>query len=399
MTHKPVDALARSAAAAAGALLLAAVPAAAQRIEFEPRAGAPLAFSVPAAEGNYDVTVTLGGDPAAESDTTVWAESRRLVLEKVRAGKGERVTRTFTVNVRMPGLKDGRRVGLKGDEARKLDWDDRLTLRFGGTRPCVAAVEIAPAKPETVTVFLAGDSTVTNQEREPFAAWGQALPRFFGAGVAVANHAHSGESLRSFAGERRLAKIEESIRPGDFLFVQFAHNDQKPGASHVEPFTTYTEELRRHIKLARDKGATPVLVTSMHRRRFDEAGKIVNTLGDYPEAVRRLARAENVALIDLHAASRTLYEAMGVEPSKRAFVHVPAGVYPGQTEAIQDNTHFSDYGAYELARCVADGIRAAVPALAKRFAPDAPPPFDPSRPDYFDSLSHLAAAGPVREEK
>jgi lysophospholipase L1-like esterase len=253
-----------------------------------------------------------------------------------------------------------------------------------------------PAKPETVTVYLAGDSTVTNQEHEPWCAWGQMLPRFFGPGVAVANHAHSGEALISFAAERRLDKIAETIKAGDYLFVQFAHNDQKPGGAHADPATTYPKQLRRYIGVARKVGATPVLVTSMHRRRFDEAGKLVNTLGDYPDAVRRVAREEKVPLVDLNALSRTFYEALGPDQSKRAFVHFPANTFPDQPQALKDDTHFSDYGAYELARCVVEGIRSAVPGLAKRLAPDAAP-FDPACPDPFETFM-LPASGPASGE-
>ena len=123
------------------------------------------------------------------------------------------------------------------------------------------------------------------------------LPQFFKAGVAIANHAESGESLRSFIGENRLDKLLENMKSGDYLFIQFAHNDQKPGAFHVDPFTTYKQYLKQYIDEAHKRKATPVLVTSMHRRRFDARGKIINTLDDYPEAMRQLAREQNVALV------------------------------------------------------------------------------------------------------
>lgn len=343
----------------------------------------PFLFSAAVPEGNYHVTVTLG-DPADASATTVKAEARRLVLENVTTAAGRFTTRTFTVNVRRPTLRAGDMVRLKADEQGHRNWDDRLTLEFSGARPRLAAVAITRAE-EAVTVYLAGDSTVTDQGKEPWSAWGQMLPRFFAAGVAVANHAESGESLKSFVAEKRLEKIRDTIKAGDYLFIQFAHNDQKPGSSHVEPFTTYKEQLKRYIGAAREHGAIPVLVTSMHRRRFDPEGRIVNTLGDYPEAMRQTARAENVPLIDLNARSRTLFEALGPEGTRKAFVHYPAGTFPGQEQALKDDTHFSAYGAYQLARCVVEGIRAGRLGIASYLTDDLPP-FDPARPDPPNNL-------------
>lgn len=339
--------------------------------------GKPFLFSVDVPEGNYDVTLSLGG--ASESTTTVKAEARRLLIDKVRVPQGKVVTRSFTINVRSPKLADGEVLRLKKDEQDEFDWDGRLTLEFSNSRPCVNSLLIEPNH-HAITVYLAGDSTVADQRREPWAAWGQMLPRFFRAGVAIANHAESGESLKSFIGEKRLAKLLETIKAGDYLFIQFAHNDQKPGASHVDAFTTYEECLKFYIDEARKKGAIPVLVTSMHRRNFDDANKIVNTLGDYPEAMRKLAGQENVPMIDLNAMSRTLFETMGPEGTLKAFVHFPAGTFPGQDAELKDDTHFTAYGAYELARCIVAGIEENKLDIAKYLVEDAGQ-FDPAHPD------------------
>lgn len=340
----------------------------------------PFLFSVALPEGNYNVTVTLG-DRQGESDNTVKAELRRLMLEKVETTRGQIVTRTFTVNVRTPPIASGGEVHLKARErsGEMRNWDDRLTLEFNGAHPCLQALEIAPA-PNALTVYVMGDSTVTDQPDEPWAAWGQMLPRFFGPGVAVANYAESGESLRSSLGARRLDKVLSVIKPGDYVFLQFGHNDQKERGESVGAFTTYTADLEHYVAEARQRGALPVLVTSMNRRRFDAQGKLVPTLGDYPEAVRRVAHVQNVPLIDLNAMSKTLFETLGPEGTLKAFVHYPANSFPGQTAALKDDTHFNAYGAYELARCVVEGIRANVPALAKHLANDIPR-FDPARPD------------------
>jgi lysophospholipase L1-like esterase len=344
----------------------------------------PFFFSVDLPEGNYNVTVTLG-DRDGESTTTVKAESRRLMLEKVHTGRGDFARRTFSVNVRNPRLPSGGQVQLKDRERGVLHWDDRLTLEFSNTRPCLCALEIDRAE-DAITVFLAGDSTVTDQPREPWAAWGQMLPRFFKAGVAVANHAESGEALRSFLGARRLDKIFSQVRPGDYVFIQFGHNDQKDRRPGAGAFTTYQELLERYVKEARLHGALPVLMTSMHRRTFNAEGTITNSLGDFPEAVRRVARAQDVPLIDLNAMSKPFYEALGPEASKRAFVHYPAGSLPGQQADLKDDTHFNAYGAYELARCVVEGIRASKLDLARHLADDVPP-FDPAHPDPIASWS------------
>ncbi|MHB8652492.1 MAG: rhamnogalacturonan acetylesterase [Terriglobia bacterium] len=335
-------------------------------------------FSVAVPEGNYNVTVTLG-NATSESVTTVKAEARRLMLDEIHTAPGKFATYSFTVNVRYPEINSGGQVRLKPRELNNLDWDHKLTLEFIGTRPSVDAIEITKVD-DAVTVYLAGDSTVVDQDKEPWCAWGQMLPRFFKNGVAIANHAESGETLMAFMGEKRLDKIMSTIKAGDYLFIQFNHNDQKPGRNHVDAFTGYKQYLKLFMDEARNKGATPVLVTSMNRRNFDKDGKVVNTLGDYPEAMRQEAAQEHVALIDLNAMSKDFYEALGPENSKKAFVQYPAGTFPGQTAELKDNTHFNDYGAYELAKCIVKGIEENKLGLAK-FLVSGLAPFNPSHPD------------------
>jgi beta-galactosidase len=350
----------------------------------------PFGFAVRLPEGNYRLEVTLG-DAEADSVTTIRAESRRLMAERVATAPGEFRTSVFTVNVRTPRLAAGGSVALKSREIGAAQWDDLLTLEFGDRRPSVATITIAPA-PDATTVFLAGDSTVTDQAAEPWSAWGQMLPRFFSAGVAVANHAESGESLTSFVRERRLEKILDQARPGDYVFLQFAHNDQKLGPDTAD----YEAMLRAVIAQIRGRSAVPVLVTSMERRRFDEAGRTVGSLGAFPDAMREVARLDGVALIDLTPVSRRFYEALGPDGSKAAFVHYPAGTFPGQDGELKDDTHFSAYGAYQLARAVADGIRSAGLGLASHLVSDVPR-FDPSRPDppeAFDVPPTRGAPGP-----
>jgi lysophospholipase L1-like esterase len=326
----------------------------------------PFFFSVALPEGNYNVTITFG-DSEDETETTVKAELRRLMLEKVETAFGKFETRAFTVNVRTPQIDGGGEVKLK-DREKTIEawaWDEKLTLEFNGESPTVSAIEITKA--DVPTIFLLGDSTVCDQPQEPYSSWGQMLPRFFGPGVAVANHAESGESLRSSIGARRLDKVLSLIKPGDYLFIQYGHNDQKEKGEGVGAFTTYKADLKTFVSETRQRGATPALVTSVNRRNFNEQGKVYSTLGDYPEAVRQVAREEKVALIDLNAMSKRFYEALGPEKSALAFKE-------------GDGAHHNNYGAYELARCVVEGIKANNLNIAKFLTKDVTG-FDPSHPD------------------
>ncbi len=350
----------------------------------------PFFFSVDLPEGNYRVTLNLS-DPVAESRPVVKAESRRLLLESVATKKGELTTATFLVNIRNAQLPGGGQVRLKPREIGALHWDNRLTLEFNGVRPAVTSLDLIQVN-DAITVFLAGDSTVTDQQIEPWAAWGQMLPAFFGPTVAIANHAESGETIKSFVGERRLEKVMSLLKAGDYLFIQFGHNDQKLNAEHTDAATGYKEYLRRFIGEARTKGAIPVLVTSMERRNFDATGHITPSLEGYPQAMREVGGELAVPLIDLNAMSIPFYEALGPEEAKKAFVHFPADSFPSQPKALADDTHFSAYGAYELARCVVEGIKVRVPALAAHLRLGLKA-YDAAHPDRFADW-HLPASPP-----
>jgi lysophospholipase L1-like esterase len=352
---------------------------------FEPKPAATEAsptvlFSVAVPEGDYRVTVDLG-DAKLPGNVTIKAESRRLMVERVVTKRGEIVSRDFIVNVRHVGMTPpplnapgAVRVALNDREVGAYDWDDKLTLEFCGPAPRLARLRIEPVT--LPTVFLAGDSTVTDQRYEPAASWGQMLPRFFKPQVSIANHAESGESLKAFLVERRLDKLLGAMKPGDYLFIQFGHNDQKANwpQTYAEAATTYRDYLKVYIGEARRRGATPVLVSSMHRRKFDTAGKIVNTLGDYPDAVRAVARETGTPLIDLTPMSAAFYEALGSDQAWKAF-----------NDGGKDATHHNNYGAYQLARCVAEGVRASGLPLARMLADDLPP-FDPAKPTPPDAF-------------
>lgn len=351
-------------------------------------------FSAPLPEGNYEVTVTLGGPK--ESTTTVKAESRRLMLLNEHTRAGEHRSESFVVSVRRPAISGDGQVKLKPREVGALDWDEKLTLEFSGQQPAFTRIRIRPAGSAVPTLYLAGDSTVVDQDKEPWAAWGQMLPLFFGSRLAVSNEAESGETIGSFEGERRFAKIFSTINAGDYLFIQFAHNDQKPGRGYVSP-DRYAELLRKYIALARERHATPVLVTSMNRRTFDGAGHVTDTLAPYPETMRKVAADERVALIDLNRMSATLYQAIGEPESKGLFVYAAPGTYPDQPDALHDDTHFNNFGAYELARCMVIGIeRARLPLARLLRKPLAA--FDPAHPDAASEV-HIPASPFVEQQK
>jgi lysophospholipase L1-like esterase len=358
-------------------------------------------FALKVEEGNYEVTLRLGhGEKATK--TTVYAESRRMMVREreTAAGKFEEVT--LLVNVRKPKIAGGETTKLKEREAGPPpvpDWDELLTLEFVGRDAGDVLISVQPAKTDVVTVFLAGDSTVNDQPWGPFFGWGQMLPLFFQSSAAVSNHAESGLALHSFEGGRRLKKVQSMMQPGDYLFIQFGHNDQKDKSRGAGPFTSYKANLKRFIAAAREKGGLPVLVTPMERRRWVD-GRPGQTLTDFAEAVRQVGKEDAVAVIDLHAASLALYAALGEQGSKLAFVHHPANTFPSHKEALRDDTHHSAYGGYQLARCMAEAIRTQLPDLAQHLVARLPA-FDPTRPEAFESVSlpwNLATCRPGKPD-
>jgi lysophospholipase L1-like esterase len=344
----------------------------------------PFYFSVYLPEGNYNIKIIFGN--AKDSAlTTMRLESRRLLVERLATAPGQFETREFTVNMRVPliaGTKDS--VKLKQREWTKLDWDDKLTFEFNDKKPSICALEITPVT-DAITIFLAGNSTVVDQDDEPWASWGQMFPKYFKKGVAISNHAESGLTLGSFLSSKRLDKVLSMMKAGDYLFIEFGHNDQKEKGPNDGAYKSYTERFKRFIDEVRKKGGTPVIVTSTNRRSFGPDGKVFNSLGDYPDAARKVAMEEKVAIIDLNAMTKVFYEALGPDRSKKAFVIYPANSFPGQTKDFNDNTHFNGYGAYELAKCIVQGIRNNHIDIEK-YLIDGIPFFDAGAPDNPDTF-------------
>ena len=340
-------------------------------------AARPFSFSVTVPEGNYRVTVTLG-DPQADAITTVKSETRRLMLERIRTAAGKFETRTFTVNVRGPKISTGGEVNLDSREMNLTTrepiarhWDDKLTLAFSDAHPAVAAIEIQKVDNAT-TLFVLGDSTVTDQGGWPGSSWGQMATRWFKADVAVANHAESGETLRGFLKERRWDKVLDSIRPGDYVLIEFGTNDSKsrgpqniyPNQDFSETYapadTLYKELLRKFVAEAKAKGAFPI-IASPSARRQDVAKP--TSLGAYAVAAMEVAGEVGVPGIDLNSMGVDLNVALGVDGPKQ----------------FGDQTHHVEYGSYLQAKCIVLGIKQANLPLAK-FIVDDFGGFDPKQP-------------------
>lgn len=295
-------------------------------------------FLLDVPDGIYRVTLLLG-DPLADTSTVIRAGEGKFMLDTLDVPAGQYLRESFALRV------------LGG----------QLKLSFSGTAPRINSLNIEPDN-EALVLYLAGDSTVTDQDEAgyPYAGWGQLLPRCFKAGVAIDNRAISGRSSKSFIDEGHLDTIAADIKPRDYMFIQFGHNDSKgDDHRHTEPFSTYKEYLLRMIMVARKAGAYPVLVTPVHRRRFYSEEAIVNTHGDYITAMKELADSEQIPLIDLALKSRKLFEAYGLEGTKELFMWSYPGEYIRHPAGVQDNTHFQILGARLLAELVVEGIREA----------------------------------------
>lgn len=211
-----------------------------------------------------------------------------------------------------------------------------------------------------VTVYLAGDSTVASYSSSfaPRAGWGQVFNRYFDDTVVVKNEAKSGRSSKSFIKEGRLESILKQIEKGDYLFIQFGHNDEirKDPNRFTEPYLSYKSYLKQYIDGARAKQAIPVLVTPVERRRFTHGGIASNTHGQYPSAMKELGLEEHVPVIDLTAKSTKLFQELGPEKTKEVFMWLDAGEKERYPNGIQDNTHFQEAGAEKISRLVLEGV-------------------------------------------
>ena len=351
----------------------------------------PFSFAVAVPDGNYRVTVTLGARKRV-GQTVVRAESRRHFVDLVTTRKGRYESVSFVVNKHSPVINGQERVKLKPREVGYKNWDDSLTLSFCGPAPAVQRIRIEPDTTAT-TVFLCGNSTVVDQEEEPWASWGQMIPRWFTSQVAVANYAESGLSCTSFLAQLRLDKILSQLKKGDYVIVEFGHNDEKEKKAGDGAWYSYSRNLKIFVDRVREAGGTIIFCTPTARRFFHEDHRTIrNTHGDYPEAMKIVASREQVPVIDLTAMSTAFYEALGEEGSKKSLVHYPANTFPGQDKPLADNTHFNPFGAWEIAKMVVMGLKQNSCPLTSTLRSDWQD-FDPASPDNPDTFVWYMSTG------
>lgn len=347
----------------------------------------PFKFSVKLPEGNYKVTVTLG-DTRGTSKTTIKTEIRRLMVEGFETAKKTTEQVSFNANVRTPKLSQDNYLKLNTSELdyatgaiKKAHWDDKLTIQFNDERPCVCAIEIEPLN-DVITVFTIGDSTVTDQAGG--GTWAQYLPRWFGEGVVVANHAESGQTIKGFRFSRRWDKVLESAKEGDYLFIQLGTNDQKSrghdpmwpekdqggnwSRTHSDPETDYVWELATMAVEAKRHGIIPVIVSPMTKiNRRD--GSATDLMTPYGENAVRAAELADCAYINLWAMSMDIVAALG----------------EGALKVYSDGTHTDDYGGYLFSLCIAKGIKENGLDLQKYFVEDLID-LDPKNPVPFEEF-------------
>ncbi|MDP9700212.1 fibronectin type 3 domain-containing protein [Paenibacillus intestini] len=298
-------------------------------------------FNVDLPNGDYTVSL-VAGDAAGATEIAIDVESMNKVQLNSKAA-GEYLEMNFDI-----AMVDG-----------------QMNLVFSGTAANLNALVItkqaerdAGSKP---VLYLAGDSTMQtyNPYWEPQAGWGQMFPSFFNDTVEIKNHSIGGRSSKSFIFQGRLDEILRVIRPGDYLFVQFGHNDATISVPdrYASP-ADYKIYLKTYIDGVRQRGATPILVTPMGRRDFNAStGKFNVSFPEYVQAAKEVASENNVLLIDLSKLSIEYYDSIGPEATLSVFLHVAPGIYQAFPNGVADNTHFQEYGAIQIARMVAGAVR------------------------------------------
>jgi pectinesterase len=235
----------------------------------------------------------------------------------------------------------------------------------------IALASFGFAEKKPIKIFLAGDSTMSIKEPRAFpeTGWGMPFAYMWDNSVTVINRAKNGRSTKTFISEGLWRSIAEEITPGDYVFIQFGHNDESK--EKTERYTTPEEYKSNHLKFineTREKGGIPVLITPVSRRRFDKEGIIQQTHELYSKLVREIAAEQKLILFDLDTRSRQLYQQFGQENSKLLFLQLKPGEHPNYPEGKNDNTHFSELGARLIAQIVLDEIKKQVPELAERIA-------------------------------
>lgn len=214
-------------------------------------------------------------------------------------------------------------------------------------------------QPEPVTLYLIGDSTMSEKEVEayPETGWGMPFQYYFDGEVAIENHARNGRSTRTFLEEGRWEPILSNLKKGDYVFIQFGHNDEVQSKEQSTTPEEFQANLAKYVTETRSRGGQPVLLTPIARRHFDEDGQLIDTHHQYSELVREVARKFEVPLIDMDQRSQKLLKALGPEKSVFLYLHLDVGQNPNYPDGVKDNTHFSELGARMMAELALKGIR------------------------------------------
>jgi len=224
--------------------------------------------------------------------------------------------------------------------------------------------------PAKINVWMIGDSTMANKkpDKAPETGWGMVLSEYVKAGVVVHNHAINGRSSKSFISEGRWKAVFDSIQPGDFVIIQFGHNDEKTdSARHTDAKTSYKMYLKKYIDDTRQKGAFPIVCSSIVRRNFDGSGNLVQTHGDYIEAACQIALETKTPYIDMEAKSRKFVADLGQEESKMLYLFCKPGEFANRPNGVRDSTHLNTYGAHQVAQLFITGVKEQKLALKKYF--------------------------------
>ncbi|MCZ8521221.1 rhamnogalacturonan lyase family protein [Paenibacillus caseinilyticus] len=335
-------------------------------------------FRVDLPSGDYHVSVTAG-DTLEATEVAIAAESiQKLPLTAKNAG--EFLEQSFDI-----ALVDG-----------------TLDLAFSGAKPKINALVITKLPDRTPgevpTVYIAGDSTVQTYDEywKPQAGWGQMLPRYFGSGVEFKNHAIGGRSSKSFIVEGRLDTVLRQLKPGDYLFVQFGHNDATISVpERYASVPDYKNYLKTYVNGARQRGAEPVFVTPVGRRDYNpETEKFNVSFPEYVAGMKEVAAELDVKLVDLSSLSRAYYDSIGAAATLSVFLHVEPGIYQAFPNGSQDNTHFQEYGAIQLARIISGSVKDLGLAISPLVQDVEPPAAVPAKPDGL-AASSISNAGAV----
>jgi lysophospholipase L1-like esterase len=227
---------------------------------------------------------------------------------------------------------------------------------------------------KNIKVFIAGDSTAANKEVKAFpeTGWGMPFATLFDSTVTVDNRAKNGRSTKTFISEGLWQKLIDDVNEGDYVFIQFGHNDEvETKASYTTP-ENYKTNLGRFITETRNKKANPVLLTPVSRRQFDSTGHVKETHAEYSPLVREVAKQYNIPMIDMDEKSKELLQKFGPENSKLLFMQLEAGEHPNYPDGRNDNTHFNELGARKIAQLVLQGIKELKLELAERIRPPLP---------------------------